>query len=69
MVSVNVRVMGTETLPETRSGDKILNKREVGQFMHPVDPVFAVHVPTGQAVQADIALWSLYVSFGHGRQK
>ena len=34
VVGVNVRVIGTETLPETRSRDEILNKIEVGQVMH-----------------------------------
>jgi hypothetical protein len=56
VVGVKVRVMGTETLPETRSGDEIRNNREVGQVMHAVDLVLIVHCPKGQAIQADIAL-------------
>lgn len=68
VVGVNVRVTGTEDLPESRSENETLNNSEVGQFQQAVDPVFAVHFPTGQAVQADIAVWSLYESFGHGRQ-
>ena len=69
VVGMNVRVIGTETLPESRSDDEILNKREVGQFIHAVDLVLEVHCPKGQAIQADIALWSVYVFFGHERQE
>ena len=69
VVGVNVRVMGTEILPEIRSGDEILNKREVGQLMHAVDLVLEVHCPKGQAIQADIPLWSVYVFFGQERQE
>ena len=69
VVGVNVNVMATEDLLESRSEDESLNNREVGQLQQVEDPVFAVHFPTGQAVQADIAIWSLYASLGHGSQK
>jgi hypothetical protein len=69
VVGLNVRMMGTETFPEIRSGDEILNKREVGQLMHAVDLVLEVHCPKGQVIQVDIPLWSVYAFFGHERQE